>query len=336
LQAVDYPNAEFVLNLSDGEAAEAYVQAAFRCKTGNGQKRMGHVIDYNRDRVLKIVHKQADAHVDDNNGEPSKQEYERLYESFNIVEQVNGHPVPVKMFFEDVMTLFTKGDYSNQVSNWVGNALDVDVIKELEKYYNTDVPQRTSVKIGHKLRINESHSGKTGDKGTTKTLSSVEVILQNIATAVFYLPAFLAATHTPATLSALRKAITMHEFDITTSIDGRFLAEVIDKGLMSKKTWAKLLAEANAKRSDPPILPMENSSKSVPYALAKEMMSKLIYPKESRLLTVCGGVHLVRGNKGDVYITDNHADAAVVRGLKPQVSVVFSRDLEKAIDKELS
>jgi hypothetical protein len=313
LQAVDYPDLQAVIVLSDGESAEQFIQACFRSKTGNGKKTKGYVIDYKRTRCLQMIHKQADAHIDnDGSIKVSREKYEDLYREFTVLENVDGDIVKVDLFYENIISTFTKGDYSDRISNLIGE-IDADVLRDIERFLSPDVDApRRGKKMSGTVKVTGSKGGGSKGGGSRsredggKAATTVEMMIANIATFIFYLPALIhVMAEEPKTIEDVVEFLKAHK-DLSktmTTVDPKLLQFLLKKDVIGPKSWTKILVEAIAKSVDPEV-PLVGDSRPVPKGLAEEMRSRLTGDLD-RVLVVCGGRNLIPDEARSVHVIED-------------------------------
>ena len=127
LQAVSFPNCHAVIMMCDMTSPEQYIQAAFRAKTPNDQKKEAYVIDYKKGRTLQVIDTFIKNHLMVNACDSNyKFEYERALSTI----QIRDHNLCRQFYtFEEIFQTF--------VSNWnverITDYIDFDLGKLANK-----------------------------------------------------------------------------------------------------------------------------------------------------------------------------------------------------------
>jgi superfamily II DNA or RNA helicase len=306
-QAVDYPNVQAVIMLNNSESPEQYVQSAFRAKTGNGTKTVGLVIDYDRNRVLKMVHKQVEAHIDDNiKLSFSEDAVNELYKSFNLIEKTDSGFENIPLFFEDIMHLFNGGDYASDLDNYIDENMALNLSQWFGTIQQNISSSNNAPKKGKRSTLKQQKN--SGTKSSTKKMNYLEQAKRHFTQCLVYLPSYFVADPL-ATVNSIDEQL----FEKMTGVQGQFWLNAITK--VPNKALVKIELEAKqiAKNEDYKIR-ITGESRPVPVELANKMKS-YINTKDKEVLVICGGPNLLPTDAKNVtYVDDNEVNCELVKG----------------------
>jgi superfamily II DNA or RNA helicase len=325
-QAVDYPNVQAVIMLNNSESPEQYVQSAFRAKTGNGKKTVGLVIDYDRNRVLKMVHKQVEAHIDDNiKLSFNEKQVNELYKSFSLIEKTDSGFENIPLFFEDIMHLFNGGDYASDLDLYIDEKMALSLSQwfgGIQKNTATSSNNSKAPKKGKKPSIKQQEN--SGTNNFTKKMNYLEQAKKHFAQCLVYLPSYFAADPI-ATVSNINEQL----FEKMTGIQGQFWLKAITNVPNKALTKIELEAKQIAKNEDYKIR-TTGESRPVPIELANKMKS-YVDTKDKEVLVICGGLNLLpKDAKNVTYIDDNEVNCELVKGKVKKV--IYSTNILQTLE----
>lgn len=185
LQSVSFPDCHAVVMMSDMVSPEQYIQAAFRSKTPNDEKKEAYVIDYNKGRTLQIIDYFVKSHLE---VQACASNYKREYELALSRINIKDHTLTRQNYtFEEIFQTFTSNWNVEKITDVIDFNLDllndrIDLskinIKDLQK------PQQLQLKLSDRGEYesdessNEEHSYGDVEEDIPQTTFSSDELLQ--------------------------------------------------------------------------------------------------------------------------------------------------------------